>query len=167
MMKTGRLVRGVVISLAAFGICIPPVALAAEPTQMPVVTDVALRDGGMLQGKVVDLQGAGVAGVPVSVQAQNREVAAATTANEGRFSIPGLKGGVYHVAAAEGHGVYRLWTAGTAPPSAQNDAIVYTQYGYGPGAMKMFFANPIVIAGLVATAIAVPIALSNAHPASP
>ena len=109
MMKTGRLVRGVVISLAAFGICIPPVALAAEPTQMPVVTDVALRDGGMLQGKVVDLQGAGVAG----------------------------------------------------------DAIVYTQYGYGPGAMKMFFANPIVIAGLVATAIAVPIALSNAHPASP
>jgi hypothetical protein len=166
-MKTGRLIRCVMISLAAFGICIPPVALAAEPTPMPVVSDVALRDGGMLQGKVVDLQGGGVVGVPVSVQAQNREIASTITANEGRFSIPGLKGGVYHVAAAEGHGVYRLWTVGTAPPAALNDAIVYTQNNDGPGPWKMFFSNPIVIAGLVATAIAVPIALSNAHPASP
>ena len=126
-MRTGRLVRGVVISLAAFGICVPPVAFAAEPSPTPVVTDVALKDGGVLHGQVVDLQGAGVAGVPVSVKTQNREIASATTATEGRFSVPGLKGGVYHVAAAEGHGVYRLWTAGTAPPSAQNGVIVYTQ----------------------------------------
>ena len=167
-MKTGRLVRCVVISLAVLGICIPPVALAADPVQMPVVTDVALRDGGMLQGKVVDLQGGAVAGVPVSVQAQNREIASATTTKEGQFSVPGLKGGVYHVAAAEGHGVYRLWTVGTAPPSAQKDAIVYTQNCDGPAPIKMFFSNPIVIAGLVATAIAVPIALSNTHsPSSP
>jgi hypothetical protein len=147
--------------------CIPTVAFAVEPTPMPVVTDVALQDGGTLSGQVIDLQGAGVAGIPVSVQAQNHEIASATTAKEGHFNVPGLKGGVYHVAAAEGHGVYRLWTPGTAPPAARNGVIVYTQDTPERSTWKMFFANPIVIAGLVATAIAVPIALSNSHPASP
>jgi hypothetical protein len=167
-MKSGRLLRGVVISLAAFGMCIPPVAFAAEPSPTTLVSDVALNDGGTLHGQVVDLQGVGVAGVPVAVKGQNRELASAVTADEGRFSVPGLKGGVYHVAAAEGQGVYRLWSPGTAPPAAQKGVIVYTQNAPQQNGFKMFFANPVVIAGLVATAIAVPIALSNNHhPASP
>ena len=167
-MKTRRLVRAVLVSLATLGMCIPPAALAAESSPTPVVTDVALKDGGVLLGQVVDLQGGGVIGVPVSVKAQHREVAATTTTAEGRFTVPGLRGGVYHVAAAEGHGVYRLWSAGTAPPSARNGAIVYTQYG-GPqrSTWKMLLANPIVVAGLLATAIAVPVALSNPKPSSP
>jgi hypothetical protein len=167
-MTTGRLVSAVMVSLATLGICLPEVAFAAAtapPT--PAVVDIALADGGVLHGQVVDLQGGRVANVPVSVKAQDREVARATTTAEGHFSVQGLRGGVYQVAAADGHGVYRLWAAKTAPPSAQQGAIVYTQNCQPSGTFKMLFANPIFIAGLVATAIAVPVALANSGHGSP
>jgi hypothetical protein len=176
-MKTAAFVRGVVVLLATVGICVPQVAFAAAPA--PAIMDVALSDGGVLHGKVVDLQGTGLASVPVAVKAQDRNVATTTTAADGTFGVQGLRGGVYQVAAAQGHGVYRLWSAGTAPPSAQNAAIVYTQNGMvdnnvvvythneGGSCLKGFLTNPIVIGAIVATAIAVPVALANSHSASP
>jgi hypothetical protein len=171
-MKTGRFVRSVLISLAAVGMCMPQVAFAVETAATPAVVDIALSDGGVLHGRVVDLQGANVSGVPVSVKAQNRDVATATTAADGSFAVQNLRGGVYQVAAGEGQGAYRLWSDGTAPPSAQNDAVVYTQ-NCAPGCgaprsgLKAFLTNPIVICGVVATAIAVPVALANSHSSSP
>jgi hypothetical protein len=166
-MKKGRFVRGLVVALATLGMCFPEVVLAATP-QLPAVVDVALADGGVLHGQVVDLQGTGVTGVPVSVKDKDRSVAAATTTADGRFSVQGLKGGVYQVAAGQGQGqgIFRLWTAKAAPPSAKNNAIVYTQLGTG-GGFKMLLTNPIFIAGVVATAIAVPVALANNRPSSP
>lgn len=167
-MKIGRLVRGMMISLAALGVCLPELALAASPPTSPAVVDVAMADGGVLHGQVVDLQGAATTGVPVSVKAQNQEVIRTTTAKDGHFTVQGLRGGVYQVAAGEGQGVYRLWTANAAPPSAQKNAIVFTQNGsMGGGGLKMLLTNPIVIAGVVATAIAVPVALANSNPSSP
>ena len=176
-MKTERFVRGVVVSMAVLGMCLPQVAFAVEPASTPAILDVALSDGGALQGKVVDLQGSGVAGVPVSVKIQDRNVATATTAADGTFRIQGLRGGVYQVAAGQGQAVYRLWSAGTAPPVAQTSAVVYTQNGVvdsdvvvytaGGGTLKMLLSNPIVIAGLVVTAIAVPVALANSRSSSP
>jgi hypothetical protein len=176
-MKAFRFVRGSLIAIAALGLCIPQVALAATPTPTPPVMDVALGDGGVLHGQVVDLQGSGQAGVPVFVKAQARSVATTVTSADGTFNVQGLRGGVYHVAAAKGQGVYRAWSAGTAPPAAQKTAMVYTQNGTVPSdvvvytaggfAPKMLLTNPIVIAGVVATAVAVPVALANSHPASP
>jgi hypothetical protein len=114
---------------------------------------------------VVDLQGASTVGVPVSVRSQDKEVAKTATAKDGRFTVSGLRGGVYQVAAGEGQGVYRVWSAKAAPPSAQKNAVVYTgMFGGGP---KMLLTNPIVIAGIVATAVAVPVALANSHSSSP
>ena len=166
-MKKGRFVRGLVVSLATLGVCLPEVVIAATPQpQMPAVVDIALADGGVLHGQVVDLQGSGVTGVPVSVKDKDRDVAGTTTTADGRFAVQGLKGGVYQVAAGQGQGVFRLWTSKAAPPSAQKDAIVYTQFGSG-GGLKMLLANPIVIAGVVATAVAVPIAVANSRPSSP
>jgi hypothetical protein len=164
-MKKGRFFRGLVVSLATLGMCLPEVTFAAAP-QLPAVVDVALADGGVLHGQVVDLQGTGVSGVPVSVKDKDRDIAVATTAKDGKFSVQGLKGGVYRLAAGQGQGIFRLWSAKTAPPAAQNNAVVYTQLGTG-GGMKMLLANPIVIAGVVATAIAVPIAVVNSNPSSP
>jgi len=167
-MKTGWLVRSVMISLATLGLCLPQVAFAASPTPTPPVVDIALADGGVLHGQVVDLQGSGVAGVPVSVKAQDREIVRTTSTDGGRFSVKGLRGGVYQLAAGQGQGVYRMWAANTAPPSAQKNVIVYTQGECcGGGGLKMFLSNPIVIAGLIATAIAVPVALANNGSASP
>jgi hypothetical protein len=148
----------------------PQVVFAAAPSTVPAVVDIALADGGVLHGQVVDLQGSGVTGAPVAVKTQNRDVATAITTADGHFSVTGLRGGVYQVAAGQDQGVYRLWSAGTAPPSAQNKAIIYTQNGTenAGGGWKMLLTNPIVIAGVVATAVAVPLALSHHNkPASP
>jgi hypothetical protein len=166
-MKIGRFVRSAMIALATLGICLPEIALAASEPTPPAVVDIAMADGGVLQGQVVDLQGGNTTGIPVAVRAQNQEIIRTTTAKDGRFTIQGLRGGVYQVAAGEGQGVYRLWTANAAPPSAQRNAIVFTQNGGGGGGLKMLLANPIVIAGVVATAIAVPVALANSNPSSP
>ncbi len=165
-MKTKKIICLSMAWLAAFGMRLPQVALAVEPT--PPVEDIALAEGGVLHGKVVDLQGSGVGGVPLSVKSQNREVVRTTTNTDGSFTVNGLNDGVYQLAASDGQGVYRLWSAKKAPPVARNGAIVYTQGGCGGGGgLKMLLANPIVIAGLVATAIAVPVALANSHHASP
>ncbi len=173
-MKIARLVRGVALSLAALGVCVPQIAFAVEPA--PAILDVALADGGVLHGQVLNTQGVGAAGMPVYIRAQERDVAAVTTAANGAFSVQGLKGGVYQVSTLQGHGVYRLWSPGTAPPAAQNGAIVYTQStavdsgvvhytqnGSEGGGLKMLLANPVVIAGVVATAVALPIALNQWH----
>jgi hypothetical protein len=176
-MKTAKVVQWVVASWAALGLCVPQIAFAAAPAPAPAVLDVALSDGGVLHGQVVNLQGAGVAGLPVFVKAQDRNTAVATTAADGTFSVQGLRGGVYQVSTVQGQGVYRLWSAGTAPPVAQTGAVIYTQNStvdsgsvvYTQGGAKMLLANPIVIAGLVATAIAVPVACNQWHhtPVSP
>jgi hypothetical protein len=165
-MKLGRFVRGMLILLAVVGICLPEMALAASPTTPPAVVDVAMADGGVLHGQLVDLQGANTTGVPVSVKVKDKEVARTTTAKDGQFSVQGLRGGVYQVSAGEGQGVYRLWTANAAPPSAQKNAIVFTQGLFG-GGPKMLLANPIVVAGVVATAVAVPVAVANSKSSSP
>jgi hypothetical protein len=166
-MKLGKFVRRVAITLAVLGMSLPEVALAAAPVAPPAVIDVALADGGVLHGQVVDLQGANTTGVPVSVRNQDKEIVKTTTAKDGTFAVQGLRGGVYQVAAGEGQGVYRLWTANAAPPSAQKNAIVFTQNGSGGGGFKSFLTNPIVIAGVVATAVAVPVAVVNSQPSSP
>jgi hypothetical protein len=170
-----RIFRTVLVSWAALGLLLPEAAMAVEKPSKPVVVDVALRDGGVLVGQVVDPQGAAVAGAPVSLRYQDKNVVTATTSPEGYFAVKGLRGGVYQVAAADGHGVYRLWTQGTAPPSAQPGATLVSggkvvRGQNGSGAIKTFFTNPFVIAGIVATAVAVPVAIHNLHrnePVSP
>jgi hypothetical protein len=156
-----------VIVLAVLGMCLPEMVLAAPPPPTPpAVVDIAMADGGVLHGQVVDLQGGNAAGVPVSVKAQNQQVIRTTTVKDGRFEVQGLRGGVYQVNAGQGQGVYRLWTAKAAPPSAQKNVIVFTQGVFG-GGPKMLLANPIVVAGVVATAVAVPVAVANSNPSSP
>jgi hypothetical protein len=165
-MKNARIIRCVAVFLAAVAMCTPELAFAAPASPAPAVVDVALSNGGVLHGQLIDLRGGNAAGVPVSVKTQNKEVLSTITAKDGHFTIPGLRGGVYQVSAAQGQGVYRLWTAKAAPPSAQKNAIVFTQGLFG-GGPKMLLANPVVVAGVVATAVAVPVAVVNSRPSSP
>lgn len=174
MMKTRRIVNGVMVSLAAIGFLLPQPLLAANPAPKAPVTDVALRDGGLLVGQVVDEQGAALGGVPVSLKYQDRELVVGKTSKDGTFGFKGLRGGVYQIAAAQGRGVYRVWTVGTAPPAAQEGALVVSGEnvvrGQDGGGFRAFITNPLVIAGVVATAIAVPVAIHNSRhhtPSSP
>jgi hypothetical protein len=165
------------MSLAALGVCIPSTAFAAGPPAKPAVVDVALRDGGVLLGQVVDPQGKGVQGTTVALRHYDREVVKTSTGAEGYFAVKEVRGGVYQIASGDGVGVYRLWAPGTAPPAAAEGALLVAKdtviRGQQPPAippraqLKTFLANPLVIGGIVATAVAVPVAIHNSRSSSP
>lgn len=181
-MKGVGVIKSVAVWAAVLGLCLPQAAMAAGPpvSQAPIVTDVALQEGGVLVGQVLDLQSAAVADVPVVLRSQDQEPVVGTTNADGQFSFVGLHGGVYQVVAARGHGAYRLWTPGTAPPTAQQGALVIAGSDAvrgqgcgggcgGCGCLKFWLCNPWVICGIVATAVAIPVGLHNADdgPTSP
>jgi hypothetical protein len=172
-MKIGRYIRCVLVLLAVLGMLAPAQLLAAAP-ETNAVKDVALRDGGVLVGQVVDPQGAAKVGSSVTISFDGQTIASTNTGSDGYFAVKGLRGGVHQVATTEGQGAYRLWAAGTAPPAAQEGVLVVAGNDLargqqtGGGGLKTFLSNPLVIAGIVATSVAVPVAVSaNSHPASP
>lgn len=146
--------------------------LAAHDVLQP--SDVVLQEKGVLLGRIVDAQGVAVANAPVSLQSRGKEVARVVSDDSGRFQAEGLQGGVYQVASNGHQGNYRLWAPRTAPPTAaagmsivsQPVDVVRGQYGAGPSnpfsaAGQWIAEHPIITAGAVAAAIAIPIALDD------
>ena len=162
--------------LAAAVACVGMLAQPALATS-PVVTkstvaDVALAEGGLFSGKVVNAQGAPLAKSEVSLRQAGVEVAAAKTNEEGVFAVQGLRGGLYQVVSEGGAVSYRLWAPNTAPPAANQSALIVTgeavlngQYGHGGGhgygIMSWVREHPLLVAAGVATAIAVPLAVAD------
>jgi len=174
MVRFPRMKTGLAL-LAVLGSYLPWPAAAADavPGAPPPATDVALGQGGLLVGRVVDGQGTPAANVPVSLQTfQNQPLAAVVSDPQGHFAIQGVRGGVYQLVTSQGPGVYRLWAPGTAPPGARPGVTVVmggdTVRGAPPqGGLKAFLTNPWVIGAAVATAIAVPVAVAESRDKSP
>ena len=175
-MKDINVVRSVLVSLAVLGFCLPQPVLAAGVTaeQEQIATDVELSNDGVLLGQVVDLQGVAVVNVPVSIGRQSREIATTMTDNQGYFAIGGLGGGVYQIVAAGSHRAYRLWSPGTAPPLSEQGVLVVAESEtvrgqLGGSALGFWFSNPMVIAGVAATAAASTaiVSVANDTPSSP
>ena len=172
-MKWMERLRGLVVAVAAVSMILSQFAYAASAGQAAgpmssTVRDVALQEGGLLTGQVLDGAGAPVAATPVAVVDQDRAVATALTGEDGRFAIRGVKAGVYQVATAKGVTVCRLWAPRTAPPSALPDALVVNgdtvvrgAMGGGGGGVIGFLSNPWVLGGIVAAAIAIPLILDD------
>ena len=179
MKRMGVLKAGAIV-LACLGMLVPTAALEpaaaasvdskhATNDQVPAVIDVTLHDGGTLRGQVVDAQGKPLAGSPLSIRQIDREVARVVSDQSGYFQATGLRGGMYQILAGEAAGVYRLWAPRTAPPSAQPGALVVVagKQVLGQGHRVLcWLRNPWVIAGIVAAAIAIPVAIHNAEPRS-
>jgi hypothetical protein len=157
-------------AITSVSMAVPATGMAASP--LALGNDVALRDGGLLVGQVVNPQGVAQANSPVSIRFANHEVVRTTTDANGVFAARGLRGGQYELVTTEGVGSYRLWAADTAPPAARpavllvsGDQVVRGQ-GFmagGQGMMSSWVgwmkAHPYITAGTVAAAIAVPIAV--------
>ncbi len=178
-----KIMRGVTAGVTTAAMLLQPQLLGAgevTPVQPQQTTrtlqtpkDVVLQGSGTLIGRVVDAQGKAVAKTPVSLQAGGKEVARVVSDESGRFEAKGLKGGVYHVASTGHQGVYRVWAPNTAPPAAAKGLsivsrpdVIRGQYGPAPGgpfsaAGQWVAEHPIITAGAVAAAIAIPIAVSD------
>ena len=172
--------RHAIVALSAIGLLIPRAAIAAPqpsaaprtsalpvvaPPQSSSVLDVALDNGGILHGQVVDPQGKPLAGVGVQLWRQQRSAGTATTNAGGYFELAGLQGGIYQVDAAQSHDTWRLWAPRTAPPAAQPAAMVVAGGNTARGQMGAgrYWIPALVVTGIVAAAIAIPIAVSNSN----
>jgi len=151
------------VALACVGMLLPQRLMAATTiSAQPMVHDIALGDNGSLSGQVVDSQGIAQSNAEVSVWQNENKVATTKSDEKGNFQVSGLRSGVHQVAAGEGVSVYRFWAPNTAPPSATDQAMVVNDQNVVRGnGVVGFLTNPWVLAGIVAAAIAIPIALNN------
>jgi hypothetical protein len=183
-MKIGKVLAALTVYVAVMGVCLPQSLLAAPPAgRVPTIVDVALRDNNVLLGQVVDTAGLPKSHVPVAILTGEEPLAVGKTDDQGFFAFRGLQGGVYQIAAARGCGAYRLWSPGTAPPMARGGALVVAgqdlvrgNYCGDPCSEAVGWAGfclcskPLVVGALVATAVAVPVAIhasNRGEPASP
>lgn len=93
--------------------------------QIPVSLElehVALHDGGVLQGALVDTNGRPLEGQTVLLAKAGTVVVTAETNAEGRYAIKGVEDGVYQVVSAGKAANYRVYTA-NAPAGAKQGVI--------------------------------------------
>jgi hypothetical protein len=153
--------------------------------------DIALAKGGVLTGQVVDTQGQSLEQAEVVLKSGGKEIARCQTDKAGKFQVLGLRGGSIEVASMGTTGNCRVWATGTAPPAAQPGLLVVAEgdvvrgqhgggrrvpghgygrgvRGHGGGLLAKMIEHPLVTAGAVGAAIAVPLAVSNDDsPSSP
>lgn len=168
-MNGTRLLKRAALALACGGMLLPPPvwqAMAAEPeaAQPARAADVALRQGGVLMGQVVDAEGQPIKRSAVRLRQYDRDVAQSQTDAAGYFVLSGLRGGNYQIIAERSHASFRFWAPGTAPPNAQAGALIVVGDGTvrgQTGPIGYWLGNPWVIAGLIAAAVAIPVAIHN------
>jgi hypothetical protein len=153
----------------------PPLA-ATSPAYC--VADVALDVDGSLRGQAVTLQGQPIAGAQVLLDDGVEQVAATTDAG-GQFQFDAVRGGAYRLQVGAQTQFCRAWKYGTAPPAAtrgvmvvQGDQAILGQncggavgcgspVRAGLGGCGKLLSNPLVVGGVIAAAIAIPVALAN------
>jgi hypothetical protein len=182
MTKKLQLRSQLLVWTAMLGVLAPTsVVGAAEPGRVvaarkrgPAVVDAVLTDAHGLQGRVYNAQGKPLTGIDVFVVAPNGEHVRTRTNELGDFEVNGLKGGVYQLAAGHGSQMVRAWTEGTAPPAAEKQVLLVSDprvlaAQYEPGTFghfleegKLMLSNPLVVGGIIAAAVAIPVAIHNA-----
>lgn len=163
-MKLVRSLRKFSVTLACVGLLAGQMAQAASP----VIRDVALQPGGILTGQVLNEQAVARAQSKIAVVHKGKPVTVTETDQAGRFVLTGLKPGVYELHLAEGGGAYRVWAPNTAPPAAEQGVLLVEDsrvvrgiHHHDGGGHFGWLKNPWVLAGIVALAIAIPLAVDD------
>ncbi len=180
-MNVSRTARYLAALLATLNWVVPVSQLPAlePPSQRPTVVeetasvpvnDVVLAPGGQLRGLVLNLHGQPADSVSVMVVQNGKQVASVTPDKQGRFLVPGLRGGVFQVSAGKNTYLCRGWVAGTEPPIARKQLLIVPdgvlERGQRPFG-DLFFADPVMLGLVIAAAVAIPIAVSNSRKDSP
>jgi hypothetical protein len=164
-MKPKKFFQATVCAFSSAGLLMPQSQLLAAtpdapPAQIqpaaPMVLDVALAEGGLLRGQVVDGAGQPVAEAPVAVFYEGKEVAKTTSDADGNFAISSLKGGQHVVISGDHGGLCRMWSTQTAPPSAnsrmlivKSPQLVRGQWLSGGGLLMLGVLGGIVAGGVI------------------
>lgn len=169
-MNFRRSIQNGAVLLALLGLLTPAPLRAANPLRASGISDVALADGGVLHGQLLDQQGSARAGVGVHCVSSGQVIGQTRTDAAGRFQFSGLKGGVVQIQSPLGGGVYRCWAHRTAPPSARNAVLIVqdgtVQRGQHGANLLNILSNPWVLTTLAALAIILPLTLDNKKDAS-
>ncbi|MEM1304135.1 MAG: carboxypeptidase-like regulatory domain-containing protein [Planctomycetota bacterium] len=141
---------------------------------VPRVVDVAIAEDSLLYGQVVTAHGTPLAGAAVTLVGRDGKPVVARTNASGVFGYRGVKGGAYCLQAGDSVAVCRVWAPRTAPPKAARAVMLVADQravlgqheapasvNRFVGNSKRWLANPLVMAGVVGTAIAVPVAIAN------
>lgn len=88
------------------------------------VASVALQDGGVLFGQVVDAKKQPIANQEVRILSQGQLVIAVKTNAQGQFGVRGLRSGLHSIESTTSRQAVQLWAPHTAPPSADRIAVV-------------------------------------------
>lgn len=164
--------------VAVLALVFQPHLLMAEPQptadEQPIrVVDVALGPNGTLRGQLLDRQGRQL---PISqvVISNSHETRNTFTDEQGYFRVEGLVGSTYQLQAVGQFQIVRAWAEGTAPPHAldalllvYDNPVVLGQHCGTPvcGSMicgaKHPLSNPFILGGIVAAAVAIPVAIHN------
>ena len=166
-MKNVNTLTRMIVVLAVVGLCFPPAAFASAPVAKHKIVDVAMLNGNVLVGQLVNSNGKAVSNTQVLLKQENKTIVTLKTDKQGVFAVKGVPGGVYQLAAKDTQGVYRLWAPKTAPPTAQKgvllvngNGVMRAQYG---SYLRNMLANPWVVGGIVACAVAIPVAVHNSN----
>ncbi|MFH1919241.1 MAG: carboxypeptidase-like regulatory domain-containing protein [Planctomycetota bacterium] len=173
-----RTLKALCVGLSAVGLLVPssvvdastPVTLATAPKPVSLVADAELDSLGFLHGRVFSARGVPAAGVTVVLRQTDRELARTDTDALGRFRLGQLRGGTYELSVGAQGRLVRAWAANTAPPAAGDVVVILGDGEVVRGQMPLeeFFASDaVLLIGLVAAMIAIPVAIHNSKPSSP
>jgi hypothetical protein len=163
-----------------------PIARAGEPNAEPAPqqrqasapgkrsTDVVTSVAGELRGAVVNADTApSVNAKVVLAMIGSKESQESTTDTNGRFLFKDVRPGMYSLSAnsekGQAQSVARVWAQETAPPAAAPEVVIPLEEGVtdvvsgGPGVRGRGLLLPALVVAGIGAAIALPIALSNAH----
>lgn len=162
------LVLGVAKATVAFADG-PTKKLQPSPALQPArVPDVSLGSEGFFCGKVVNAQGRPIAKAEITLCQSNKVIAKVVTHEQGDFYVTGITPGVYQLVVSPDRVVtVRVWDGRTAPPVARPELLVVladqTVRGQRRIGELLPLENTVIVAGMVAAAIAIPIAVANSN----
>ncbi len=171
-----RIASRVVGVISAAGLLAGSLSTArSADTDLPII-DVALQSEGCFVGRVTSSDGQPQPNAAFAIYSNRGEVARGCADPQGLVTVHGLQGGVYQLVVGTESHLLRLWSDGTAPPSAirevllvQEASVVRAQWA-APRRLnnlarriKFGARNPLVFGAVLTTAVAVPVIVHNVH----
>ena len=180
MSKGFAFIKSAAVALAMVGVVFPQTRILAEqklPSKPSVkilsentTLDVSLGKTGTFSGRTVDHTGAPVEGAKVLLKQGKSVVAETVTDENGRFTVPSVKSGLYQVSSGATEGTYRLWSEQAAPPSAKAQGLLVLgengargQYGCccDDGSGMWLCAAGLAVAGIAIAGLVIAINANN------